>query len=506
MAEFYGYQEKLPNYQIDWSKIGSDLTKTLENEVKSREEQKAAIDQATAKTLETLRDAPQGLDNDVNKFTTQYANGATNAMLLANKLMKSGKMSVQDYTYFMANMNSDTNYTFNLNKKYNETYAKKIERMNSQDPATKSQSLETDLNGFLEEFKDLSKSNPLFDPKTGKASIGIMQVGKDGVPTLTKKVMTAQDIYKALELEFNYFQSDKNSTGIAKVLAPTVLATVKEGSLNTKGQVITVDDALQNPNTAKAIDDAINSFFVNQPHNMQSILTNDIGGKYHNVFTEEERAKDPEYAILNVLDLKGYPTPQFTEKQKKAAYEYMKTQVYSKIKHDEDIKLFESAEMDKARLDLEREKSKTNRLNAEANYLNATKGQEDYSNSWTQYVNDRVPDVAAIYKSRGTMSDEEVINQLNSNFQGFDLKFVQGPSGKESIKIIDNSYKVPRETIVYMNDPNAQQIISDYIRRERVEKGLQMIKVGEIKNVKGNVGGGVGIGSQTKSTVNYGEK
>ena len=81
MAEFYSYAERQAGNQIDWSKIGSDVTKTLNEVVDLREKKKAAIDEETNKNLETLQNAPKGEDTDVNGWTINAANDLTTAKI-----------------------------------------------------------------------------------------------------------------------------------------------------------------------------------------------------------------------------------------------------------------------------------------------------------------------------------------------------------------------------------------------------------------------------------------
>ena len=61
MATKYGYVKRDPqDTQLNWSQIATDVTDMLQNEVKVREDKKAAIDQATRDYQEILNNVPQG--------------------------------------------------------------------------------------------------------------------------------------------------------------------------------------------------------------------------------------------------------------------------------------------------------------------------------------------------------------------------------------------------------------------------------------------------------------
>ena len=489
MAEFYSYAERQAGNQIDWSKIGSDVTKTLNEVVDIREKKKAAIDEETNKNLETLQNAPKGEDTDVNGWTINAANDLTQGLLLQNRLLKSGKSSVKDYTLYMANTKSGTTQAFNVANEYQKQFSLKMERMKSQDPATRSQALEWTSMGYLEGFGKLSDSKLIQDPLTGQISVGIMETNADGIRVLTPKVMAVNDLYKSVAQKYDYFDSKAATGGVAKLLADVVRTEIKAGGIGTKGEIITTEDALQKTNTLKALEDGVNSFLTN-PYNISSVLTEDLGA-YNPVYSEEQLKLDPERNFLVRVDKSGTLKPEFSEKQIQTVRDYLirqtKAQVEEKIKKE----VFQSAAVDQEQLSIARK-------NANRTTTTSDGGETDYGTAWKEYVTSRVPNIANIYKTtKGGMQDEEVIRQLNQQFQGLGLKFLNGGSGTESVIIegSDGAY-ADRSLPIKLNDPTAQAQITDYIMRNKAEKGKELISVGVInKNAapqSGKVYGGVG--------------
>ena len=123
----YGYVERDATSFVDWGTIGKNLSDMLQNENKVREEKKAAIDKATNEYANTLANAPQGEHIGMNEWALKYANDAQQARLLQDKLLKSGQLSLKDYTIQRQNLLDGTDQTFNLTKEYQQEYKTKME-------------------------------------------------------------------------------------------------------------------------------------------------------------------------------------------------------------------------------------------------------------------------------------------------------------------------------------------------------------------------------------------
>jgi len=491
--EFYGYAERQDDSLVNWSKIGKDITDTLKQEQDRREKQKAEIDAATNKSLSELASAPRGTAEDGNKFVVDYANDASQAILLANRLLKSGKMPVKDYTLLMANINSGTTQLFNLQKEYQKYFDIKKQRMNSNDPANKSQRLEVDSQGQMEAFGDFGQSRAIIDPLTGRVNVGIIQKNPDGTVVLTDKVMSVQDMFKSLGQKYNYFPSAQAAETISKKLGDVVMTQIKAGSIDEKGQIIAYSDPLQrqalkegaikDSKTQKALDEAINSF-LNIPLNSLSILTDDIGS-YYNVFTEEDRKKDPEHAILNTVDKYGTFSPQLTDNQKKAAFDYMKLQAEAMIDQKVEREVFNPQAIEQEELRLKQQKQRLDEYKAKTDRIVATNpdgGEEvDEGVVWENYVKEGVPAITS-----GPNMDEEFIKALTNKFRGLGLTFKDSGKGKEGIVITDIEATYPEPyTVILQGNPNARQEVINYILQNKAGKAKSLIATGVI-NKKSN--------------------
>lgn len=475
MAEFYSYAERQAGNQIDWSKIGSDVTKTLSEVVDIREKKKAAIDEETNKNLETLQNAPKGEDTDVNGWTINAANDLTQGLLLQNRLLKSGKSSVKDYTLYMANTKSGTTQAFNVANEYQKQFSLKMERMKSQDPATRSQAIEWTSGGYLEGFGKLSDSKLIQDPLTGQISVGIMETNSDGIRVLTPKVMAVNDLYKSVAQKYDYFDSKAATGGVAKLLADVVRTEIKAGGIGTKGEIITTEDALQKENTLKALEGGVNSFLTN-PYNISSVLTEDLGA-YNPVYSEDELKLDPERNFLVRMDKSGTFKPEFSEKQIQTVRDYLIRQTKAQVEEKINKEVFQSAAVDKEQLSIAWKNANTNAEQALRAGLKTT-DEENYYEPFKKKIEE------VLNKSIGR---DGKINPAALGSFGYTIKNIGGGNvelyktittkdGKLNVSVA----KVPFSQTTREDITNA--IIVDYSKnKEGVDKIRGLYKSGQLE-------------------------
>ena len=125
---YYKYAERDADSQINWAEVGKGLSDMLAETNRVREEKKDALDAAQRETMKYLAETPNGEDATARTAALEYANQAANRMRIAENLMKSGQMSVKDYTIFRQKLTDGTNLLFNANKAYQEEYARKMQR------------------------------------------------------------------------------------------------------------------------------------------------------------------------------------------------------------------------------------------------------------------------------------------------------------------------------------------------------------------------------------------
>ena len=204
----FGYVRREATNQIDWSAVASQFTTVLKEEAKAREQQKAKLDESTRQMVETLQNSPTGQYVDGNKFIANYAADASQVLLIQDRLLKSGALKPRDYAVVRANLNSSNKQMFKLGQAYQEAYKKKMERMNSADPATRSQKLEPWKMEQAEGLYNLRNTKALINPDSGMVSIGLWKDGK--MDTKPGSFATVPELMGNLEGEYDYFDVRKN--------------------------------------------------------------------------------------------------------------------------------------------------------------------------------------------------------------------------------------------------------------------------------------------------------
>lgn len=351
MATYYKYAERSADSQVNWAEVGKGISDMLTEEVKIREEKKAAIDKSTREFQQTLQNAPQGQFQDANKFTNDYAHSMMEQQMIDTKLLKSGKMKLQDYTLRRQNYIDGTNTLFDLQKLYQENYKQKMDGVQSGE----FQPLTGANMASVEGFSDFSKSKAVIDPATGVVNVGILEPdpNNQGVMRLTNDVVPVNVIRGKILTNIPAFKVEEAMNNTVKVFGDRV-QTLYDIATKTKSGTITEltgIGALQAypqfkgeiEQFNKAIDQTIDGYFAD-PYHLSSVLTMQLNKYDATSFTydKNEAAKDPSKLLLKINPNTGLGTldesgAHFKE-QEKEAKDWVKTQLLAKMDSKKTIK------------------------------------------------------------------------------------------------------------------------------------------------------------------------
>ena len=338
MATYYKFAEREADSFVNWAEIGKGLTDMLQEQVKIREDKRTAIDQVTRENLKKVAESPTGDHTSLNTWTLEYADNARQAILLQDRLLKSGALKLKDYTVMRQNLNDGTDELFSVIKNYQNAFKEKRDRMISNDPKNKSQAFEMDLMAYSEQFGDFSKSKAIIDPNNFMVNIGIMEPDPEnqGVMKVGKQIAPSGFLKKIQNTKVDYFDSNAAAEAVSKSFGGFTESTIIDIN-RLQGKVVTIDDVRKRPGYEEAINEELDALFSN-PFNITSVLTNDlvkdkngkpyvsnISGKEGNVI---EFAFDPKT---------NFYAPKVTPEQMQAA----RDSVRSKIERRLDIKLKE---------------------------------------------------------------------------------------------------------------------------------------------------------------------
>lgn len=355
MATYYKYAERSAGSQVNWAEIGKNLTDTLNEENKLREEKKAAIDEATRQYGLTLEESPQGENTTFNQWGLDYAADAQEARLLQDRLLKSGKLKLRDYTIMRQNLTDGTKQAFGLLDEYNAEYKEKMERSKSMDPATRSQYLEQWLMSKGEMFANLKDSKLYINPTTFTVNVAKIK-DVNGVRTMSDNpndFTTINELRNYMKSKYDYFDSDAYLVKQVGMLGTEIKTEIINGTSRKVGQKITIEDITDKPGAKEAISAMIETAFSGMPTNISSVLTNDLGkdadgNTFDFTFDKDEKGKIVGGTTVNgkltggknLIYFNPNGEPEFTPEQKKAANDYMLQKMSAMLTRKENIDVF----------------------------------------------------------------------------------------------------------------------------------------------------------------------
>ena len=345
MPTYYKYAERSADSQVNWAEVGKGISDMLADEVKIREEKKAEIDKNTRDFQQTLQTAPQGQFQDANKFTNDYAHSMMEQQMIDTKLLKAGKMKLQDYTLRRQNYIDGTNVLFDLQKLYQENYKNRMDGIQTDELQA--------LNGFnmasVEGFGDFSKSRAVINSATGIVSVGIMKPNPEtGVMELTDDVVPVNVLKGKILATIPTWKADEVMNNTVKGFGDkirvlqTIATQTKAGSI-TELTGVGALEASKDPQFKadiqqfnKAVDEQINSYFSN-PYHITSVLTQNLK-KYNQesyTFDKDIAKKDSSKILLKINQSNGLPTldteaPSY-KAQELEARDLVKSQILSKM-------------------------------------------------------------------------------------------------------------------------------------------------------------------------------
>ncbi len=173
MATKYGYVQRDPqDTQLNWNQIATDTVDMLNNEVKVREEKKAAIDKATQDYQTILNNVPQGENTQLNEFALNAADKLQKQMLMQETLLKSGQLNPRQYTLMRQNLTDGTDQAFSLIQDYNDEYATKMSMMSSDLPVNERLSrMDAWMMEQVEGFANFTETELVVNPQSGVMSM-----------------------------------------------------------------------------------------------------------------------------------------------------------------------------------------------------------------------------------------------------------------------------------------------------------------------------------------------
>ena len=347
---YYKYVERGAESPINWGEVGKSVSEMIAAEALVREQKKAAIDEASRQFGEVLANAPTGEFQTANQWTLEYANDASQAMLLLDRQLKTGQISLKDYTIKRQNLNDSTNQMFQLSKNYQEKYAEAKKRY----AAGESQSSEMWIKTQLDGMSNFKETKAYINPTNYQVSVGkmVQTKGPNGETVMmldpnTDGYMTTNQMNAYLDLTLDRYKYDEAVDGMVDSLGKydTTLVAKMKGIYRTYG-VTSISDPTKRAKFGQEEKETITAFEewekaqinaqMANPYNQLSVLTDSVfndpkTGEQYEQTRDANLAKTSSKYILFQDDGTGMLVPQFTKEQDEVAKQFMQSMLRNAI-------------------------------------------------------------------------------------------------------------------------------------------------------------------------------
>jgi len=351
---YYKYVERGAESQINWGEVGKSVSEMIALEAAAREQKKAAIDESSRQFGEVLSNAPTGDFESASKWTLDYADDASKALLLLDRQLKTGQISVKDYTIKRQNLNDSTNQLFAISKAWQEKYNESIERSR----LNGNSGMEMYLINQIEGLSNFKGTKAYINPTNYQVSVGkmIQTKGADGQTVMmldpnpnNHSTVNQMNAYVHTKVDrFDYtkvvgekiaslgqYVNTEDISRLAKIYRTYAITDISDPTKRPKFGDEVTDQDLENMSTYEAWEKSTINAILANPYSAQSILYDALGtdknGANYEYTQDKEQAKSNSKYIYLEDDGSGRVVPELNDEQKNAAYEFLRTQIRNGI-------------------------------------------------------------------------------------------------------------------------------------------------------------------------------
>lgn len=289
MSTYYNYVRRGTESQVDWGRIGSDISTEITRIAQDREQKKQDLDKLNTDLIKSASEVAIPEQEYVRNLVLNGTNEMKNLALMNNDLLKRGMITPAQYRMTMENMKSNVSNLDKAVKEFGPAYEKAMQRLNNGEMPW----LEQQQKEKLFKYGNL-QSKTLFVAPDG--NMYITDMDDNGNPVADKrKMMNVGVMATGLGYEMKKYNTleelEKGVNSIGQVV-----------DIVRKGGVFTTESAMNNPQYKNARDKYISAMMGN-PMNIVSIMGDYIGG-YNSVDDKSQAGGKNIY-----IDSNGVPEP-----------------------------------------------------------------------------------------------------------------------------------------------------------------------------------------------------
>ena len=413
MATSYGYVERNLENDVNWGAVGKGFSDMLIAERDEREAKKASLDDIMMETQDGIsKNAPLGYNTDFNDRMIDFASNSSAFVLAANKDLKSGRITPEEYMRKLQKINSGADTVFGLANNFNSWYEDKLKRMDSKE----SGAVEQATFEIMSKLVDFNKHDFVID-KSGMVVAAPLVKGADGIVRPdAANTRSVQAIFNLAQNTVNRLDVDTAIQNKIKLIAKRVVSSEVAASYAREGREITKEGLrYTHPKEYEKLKIAIAKEMTASDLDIASILSD-----YRNDYevTGDAAAYDKNKNIL--LDLSGPEVNVvLTDEQRAAANQI----IYDAID-------FQSggSYIQKASSQLAAPASDSSKMSAKEKEAYLKRLDPNYM-TWGEFV---LKHSKYVDKQGNTVQNKILPSQFNRDFEGYDLVLTEVPPTKEN--------------------------------------------------------------------------
>lgn len=207
MATYFGYVEREADSYVNWADVGRNMSATIDNIQRVRDEKKALIEKAYREDLDFIQANPSGQHETINGWSLNFGNTSAENLKLKYSQLKQGKITVNDFVTFRQNLTDSVEKIYGVTGRLQEIYKDVEERTKNQE----NQLIERETKVLLEKYGQLENTLPYVNGLTGSVAIGLTDIVEEDGKKVRKlrqgegSYLTPNQLQAAAEEKFNNF-------------------------------------------------------------------------------------------------------------------------------------------------------------------------------------------------------------------------------------------------------------------------------------------------------------
>ena len=291
----YGYVKDDKPLGVNWAEVGQKMNKVIDDDLKSREVRKEAIDKESFDYSKSLLEQPQGASAQSNRFMADFTTDASAQASRDLIDLRSGRISERDYYKKRANLKNGTTLMFQAAETFNKNYDAKMQRANQGISSQREMYNLKQMQGYLQ----FSESGAYINPLTAEVSVAKRYKDNKGNYILSNdpgQFANASQLVEFSTQEYNVYDLEANVKESVDRFGNILIKDSKGGSRKEILNALYDDpEALKKMNNAK--DKAVLSFLADR-NNTASILVDYMDEGYSFTNSEKEASEDEKKILI----------------------------------------------------------------------------------------------------------------------------------------------------------------------------------------------------------------